>query len=226
MEKVCIVCGAIFHSLRTQQKTCGFKCRQLYNSKRTFKTCIICSKKMWVNSKSTVCSSVCKKIHQKNKRIIKHLSITRQCEWCDKKFNSSGIRRFCSKKCRTEHKLVNRQKAVIKTFKRDNTVIADISQKTEQIRLKFGNKTISTWLTSGFNNGLKKAILERDGHMCYICGKTTSLHVHHIIPRKEGGPHIPENLVTLCSGCHKTIESGCVEKAVKKCVQRTLQNII
>ena len=42
---------------------------------------------------------------------------------------------------------------------------------------------------------------------CYVCGRTTNLHVHHIVPY-----HIdpskeldPDNLITLCGRCHLLI---------------------
>ena len=81
----------------------------------------------------------------------------------------------------------------------------------------------NTWHTAGFSTGLKLAIMQRDGWKCYICGKSTNLHVHHLIPRSDGGEHTAENLVTLCGGCHRSIESGNVEKAIKNCVQRAMK---
>lgn len=32
------------------------------------------------------------------------------------------------------------------------------------------------------------------------------LDVHHIVPRVKGGSHEPENLVTLCVGCHRKMK--------------------
>ncbi len=31
------------------------------------------------------------------------------------------------------------------------------------------------------------------------------LHAHHIIPRAQGGPDVPENIITLCDLCHATV---------------------
>jgi len=53
----------------------------------------------------------------------------------------------------------------------------------------------------------RQSVLERDGNECQACGETEDLHVHHIQPVSAGGPRFEENnLVTLCSSCHKEWE--------------------
>ena len=52
-------------------------------------------------------------------------------------------------------------------------------------------------------NFIRKAILERDGHRCQICGDNTSLSVHHIIPLSSGGDSSFDNLRVLCQVCHQ-----------------------
>jgi len=46
---------------------------------------------------------------------------------------------------------------------------------------------------------VRRYVLARDGG-CVIdgCGSTYRLEVHHLVPSSQGGPHDPENLVTLC----------------------------
>lgn len=65
----------------------------------------------------------------------------------------------------------------------------------------------------------RKRALERDGHICQVCGITNdehkanfgdSLHVHHINPirnfdKPEQGNFL-ENLITLCRSCHNRWE--------------------
>lgn len=46
------------------------------------------------------------------------------------------------------------------------------------------------------------AVFERDGHVCVRCGSTDRLEVDHILPKSCGGPHIFENLRTLCKSCN------------------------
>jgi len=56
----------------------------------------------------------------------------------------------------------------------------------------------------------REIALERDDHTCQRCGNEViddleaakSANAHHIIPVAAGGPDVPENLVTLCEGCH------------------------
>ncbi len=64
---------------------------------------------------------------------------------------------------------------------------------------------------------MRRAVLARDGHRCRVegCGRARFLEVHHLIPRSEGGENRPENLVTLCSSCHRLLhERGLAEGAL------------
>lgn len=66
-----------------------------------------------------------------------------------------------------------------------------------------------------------KAVKDRDrvnGWVCCIvCGKPArdeegrGLEEHHFIPRSLGGMGIEENLVNLCSVCHRKAQDGNVE---------------
>lgn len=62
----------------------------------------------------------------------------------------------------------------------------------------------------------RETALERDEFECQFCGMAESIHykvydaglqVHHIVPRRFGGTHAPENLITVCRSCHGTVES-------------------
>ena len=50
---------------------------------------------------------------------------------------------------------------------------------------------------------LRQAVLRRDGWRCQQCGRTTNLHVHHILFRGRLGSDSMENLITLCALCHE-----------------------
>ena len=57
-------------------------------------------------------------------------------------------------------------------------------------------------------------IMERDGWRCLVPGCTSrrSLHVHHLVPRSEGGGDEESNLITLCAFHHlRGVHGGTVE---------------
>jgi hypothetical protein len=62
----------------------------------------------------------------------------------------------------------------------------------------------------GFAN-TKAYVLDRDEYVCQNCkgkSKDSSLHVHHIIFRSNGGSDEQENLITLCKTCHDSLHKG------------------
>ncbi len=49
----------------------------------------------------------------------------------------------------------------------------------------------------------KQEIFRRDGYTCQYCGSTENeLTLDHVIPRRLGGKHTWENLVTACKSCN------------------------
>lgn len=40
---------------------------------------------------------------------------------------------------------------------------------------------------------------------CRVCGGARGLQRHHVVPRSQGGDDVDENLVPLCSDCHRRI---------------------
>jgi 5-methylcytosine-specific restriction endonuclease McrA len=56
----------------------------------------------------------------------------------------------------------------------------------------------------------RRLVLARDRHRCQMpgCNHTRFLEIHHIRPRARGGTHDPDNLITLCSACHRRAHQG------------------
>lgn len=50
---------------------------------------------------------------------------------------------------------------------------------------------------------LRKEILERDSHSCQKCGLQGDIAVHHKETVFDGGTNAPDNLISLCSVCHR-----------------------
>jgi len=68
---------------------------------------------------------------------------------------------------------------------------------------------------SGAWRSIRENVLKRDGYECRFCGITDSkhrdlhdsgLHAHHIVPRSDGGGDNLNNLISVCAGCHRTLE--------------------
>ncbi|MCA9796959.1 MAG: HNH endonuclease, partial [Candidatus Eremiobacteraeota bacterium] len=56
----------------------------------------------------------------------------------------------------------------------------------------------------------RRAVLRRDGYRCSCpgCPNRLWLDVHHVVFYCRGGPTVPENLIVVCSRCHKNIHKG------------------
>jgi 5-methylcytosine-specific restriction protein A len=52
---------------------------------------------------------------------------------------------------------------------------------------------------------LRRKIMERDGWRCQACGSISGLEVHHMQRRSQSGHDSEDNLITLCSECHRGI---------------------
>lgn len=59
---------------------------------------------------------------------------------------------------------------------------------------------------------MRKKALKRDAAICQHCGSSDDLIVHHIVPLKDctdlPNAHALDNLLTLCSACHKQLHSA------------------
>ena len=62
-------------------------------------------------------------------------------------------------------------------------------------------------------SAIRQKVLKRDKNTCQDCKtKIKKLHIHHIVPRKQGGTDHDDNLVTLCASCHGRNEPNNVKK--------------
>lgn len=92
---------------------------------------------------------------------------------------------------------------------------------TQLLKAQEEGKTISgTDYQNGemFGWNIREYVLFRDNHTCQCChgkSKDKVLEVHHLESRKTGG-NTPNNLVTLCSTCHKKIHRGEISLSIKR----------
>lgn len=83
------------------------------------------------------------------------------------------------------------------------------------------SKTKQVEKTPPLSDPLKnKLITERANGQCewYNCEVDTPLEVHHIIPREEGGPNKPNNLLVLCRNHHGLMDA--IGKSKQEAVAR------
>ena len=53
---------------------------------------------------------------------------------------------------------------------------------------------------------VKKIVWKRDEEKCICCGSKNASPVCHFIPRSKSGLGIEENIVTLCTNCHRNFD--------------------
>lgn len=59
---------------------------------------------------------------------------------------------------------------------------------------------------------VRREVQERDSFdgvpCCIYCGSSHGIQLAHYVSRGRGGKGIPENLVCLCTKCHRTLDNG------------------
>jgi len=61
---------------------------------------------------------------------------------------------------------------------------------------------------------LAKDVYIRDGWKCRNCKSRNNLMAHHVVFRSHQGPDALNNLLTLCSSCHRGLHDGKLELLV------------
>lgn len=52
------------------------------------------------------------------------------------------------------------------------------------------------------HKALREFVIHRDGNNCRICGASDDLIADHVVSRRNGGSHHPDNLQCLCQSCN------------------------
>ncbi|MGE5522596.1 MAG: HNH endonuclease [Rhodospirillaceae bacterium] len=63
------------------------------------------------------------------------------------------------------------------------------------------------------HRALREFVFHRDGYQRKHCGSTEKLVPDHIVSRRNGGAHHPDNLQTLCDSCNAR-KAGAVDAKV------------
>lgn len=160
------------------------------------------------------------------------------CENCNNTFLAKRSRnklyqaRFCSLTCRDEFYKYDLDGNEINTnricpecrepftvrrdeIRRGKGIYCSDKCKYEAKKCTYGENDSHFYSSSEWKK-LKLACRKQYDYTCQMCGiKHKSVHVHHIIPRRIGGPDELNNLITLCESCHVKTE-WLLRKALKK----------
>lgn len=184
-------------------------------------TCVVCGGEFFPKNEADIyCSDGCRKISEQRQAVREKLKkYSRECPVCGKPFKTDDIRMsYCSYECADYacHQLADDEE-------REST----LKPNEVEVRLIIGNKYYDTRKNyKALSKRLREAVLQRDEFKCQICERDHGLHIHHIVPRAIGGRHVPENLITLCSGCHMSIENSANEDmAAMYCAHRAIREV-
>lgn len=203
------------------------------------KVCLYCNREyMSITDRSMFCSDYCGGAYR-HKTTYKPKEIeyvTKICKNCNREFQCESFKvnkKYCSDDCRNEHykKYYRKNKIVENDAQNLETLKIQVELKVKELILKSNNTGIEYndfivdyRLLSDIPLETRNIVLDRDHNKCQICNSRNNLHIHHIIRRRDGGNHNPENLVTLCGSCHRHIEIGDIDYAIGKCFENAKRN--
>ena len=137
--------------------------------------------------------------------------IARQkCKVCDNEFSKNSRVAYCSVKCSSIDKRVNR---TCKSCGKEFTILKSILKTNASgnfcARGCYNNWMCQTDRVTGRGsqwNKIRKAVLKKTP-FCIICGANQKLQVHHVVPFRLTHDNSENNLVPLCVKHHKYVES-------------------
>ena len=170
-------------------------------------------------------SSNCSNVHNVSDNRIR-VEI-RKCAYCGREFEWRSIhpnQKYCSKECRewatkTRTKGFGGDPFLEALHSEVFTKVTDLINKSMEKDTDFSDKHVSYWKFGEIPKSVQQEVLKRDNYECQICKQKNNIQIHHIIKQKNGGSNDPDNLVTLCSSCHRHIEIGDIPHAVELCFE-------
>ncbi len=183
ITKVCRFCGNEFQTWKAHDNDfCSYDCTWQSRIRKVKRLCAYCGEPFEVKrSEDDVCCSwECRVARSKTEVWPTRTKQLRQCDECGKEFwrkPSQILRRggkFCTHRC------------------------YGLAKRSEFPPPAPGFYNSTYW------HEIRATVLERDGSACKKCGfRGRGLHIHHIMEKRNGGGEELDNLVTLCSPCHR-----------------------
>lgn len=124
-----------------------------------------------------------------------------------------GNRASMSRKDRIAPSIKQKKDAILRTIHSLNKLIKISSIVIEDVLIDIRALTEGykpyRWIyqkSNRLDENIRKAVILRDENTCVMCGKSDcKKEVHHITPRRLGGPDSINNLCCLCQKCHKKV---------------------
>lgn len=235
--KKCVQCSSEFEPNTHNKRFCSKDCATKYHKikreseretkveKVLYANCRKCGNQFIVTMHHHKhCSSECRRSYWKEKTIKNLQEDVRICLNCNSNFlTNHPSKKYCSDQCRD---IYNKEYQKRRTIESAKEKVKDIEHRVRDLVIKVNTFNVdetgillNQYNINGFSEALRLRVKERDLYQCQICNSETDLEVHHIIPQQKGGSHDLENLITLCTKCHRHIETGDEEHAVRKCVR-------
>lgn len=192
MEKTCLHCGGLFiarsSGVGRKQAFCSRPCRDRNRTKKFARKCERCGIGFNARySRARFCSSKC---WRKTTRTLKDQ--VRKCAVCEREFTPKAkAQKHCGLAC-SSAKRGDPERSRTREYALKNKRRAKLRESGQFIE--------------------RRAIFERDGWMCQLCGEpvTDGLHythpmcatLDHIVPIALGGEHVQENVQLAHMRCN------------------------
>lgn len=124
-----------------------------------------------------------------------------------------GNRASMSRKGRIAPSIKQKKDATLRTIhslnkliRINNIVIEDVQIDIRALTEGYKPYRWNYQKSNRLDENIRKATILRDKNTCVMCEKSNcQIEVHHITPRRLGGPDSINNLCCLCSKCHKKV---------------------
>lgn len=117
-------------------------------------------------------------------------------------------KRFCSIQCKSDYSRTNRTcKKCFKVFSICKSVMVSSNASGNYCSLNCYHSSMRTGMIK-HKNGFR-GIVRREfpkPQTCSRCGSQEKIHIHHIEPFRYTQNNNLDNLIQLCSSCHKIVE--------------------
>ena len=95
---------------------------------------------------------------------------------------------------------------ILKLLYIDKVIVEDVSFDIRALTDGYKSFKWEYQKSNRLDENIRKATLNRDKFTCQLCGAVeTRLEAHHITPKRQNGENTLDNLITLCSECHKEV---------------------